>query len=135
VLGPPRPGLSYGFVTDTRPTPAMPQFFSGVNLLISEGTYGDNADLWKAEQNAHMTYAEAATLALTASAKALLLTHFSPSISDPRAWLDNATAIFPSTTIAESGMTLTLSFSDSDEEDATPVIGGAEVHALGVADG
>jgi ribonuclease Z len=134
VLGPPRPGLSFGFVTDTRPTPAMPQFFSGVNLLVCEGTYGDNDDLWKAEQNKHMTYAEAATLALTAGAKSLLLTHFSPSISDPRAWLANATAIFPATTIAESGMTLTLSFSD-ENEDASPVMGEAAVHAPGVAEG
>jgi ribonuclease Z len=111
----------------------MPQFFSGVNLLICEGTYGDNEDLWKAEQNLHMTYAEAATIAAIAGARSLLLTHFSPSISNPHIWLDNATDIFPATTIAESGMTLTLSF--RDDGDASPVIGGADVQAPGVAAG
>jgi ribonuclease Z len=112
VLGPDRPGVSFGFATDTRPTPAMPAFFAGVDLLICEGTYGDSADLPKAIQNKHMTFAEAATLARDSHAGALWLTHFSPAMEDPAAYLDRATAIFPTTTLGSSGLTGSVKFSD-----------------------
>jgi ribonuclease Z len=110
VLGPPRSGISFAFITDTRPTPEMPAFCRGVDLLICEGTYGDSNDIEKAIRNTHMTYAEAATIAKEAEAKALLLTHFSPAMEDPDLFIGNAGAIFPATTIAHSGLTLTLSF-------------------------
>jgi ribonuclease Z len=114
VLGPERPGISFGFATDTRPLPTMPPFFDGVDLLICEGTYGDSADLPKAIQNKHMTFAEAATLARDSRARALWLTHFSPAVEDPAAFLDEATAIFPDTTLGYSGLTGTLKFADED---------------------
>ena len=47
VLGPPRPGLSMAYVTDTRPVPNLPQFLKGVDLLVCEGTYGSDEDLPK----------------------------------------------------------------------------------------
>ena len=59
-----------------------------------------------------MTFAEAAGLARTAGAGALWLTHFSPALSDPAAWLPEATALFPATSIGHSGLTATLSFPD-----------------------
>ena len=114
VLGPPRPGLAVGFVTDTRPVPAFPPFLHGVDLLVCEGTYGDPADQPKAVTNGHMTFAEAAAIARDASAKALWLTHFSPALTDPAAYLAEATSIFPETTIGTSGLTTTLSFADEE---------------------
>ncbi|MGH2562061.1 MAG: MBL fold metallo-hydrolase, partial [Thermomicrobiales bacterium] len=112
VLGPPRPGLSFGFVTDTRPTNDLPGFLRGIDLLVCEGTYGDSEDVQKAIAHKHMTFAEAAGIAVAAEAKSLLLTHFSPAMEDPAAFLPNATAVFPRTSIAESGLTRTLSFSE-----------------------
>lgn len=112
VLGPDRPGVSFGFATDTRPLPTMPFFFEGVELLICEGTYGDSADLPKAIQNKHMTFAEAATLARDAHAGSLWLTHFSPAMEDPSIYLDRATAIFPNTTLGYSGLTGSLRFAE-----------------------
>jgi ribonuclease Z len=112
VLGPDRPGISFGFATDTRPLSTMPPFFAGVDLLICEGTYGDSADLPKAVQNKHMTFAEAATLARDSHARSLWLTHFSPAMEDPAASLHEATAIFPETTLGYSGLTGTLKFED-----------------------
>jgi ribonuclease Z len=114
VLGPNRPGISFGFATDTRPLPTMPAFFDGVDLLICEGTYGDPDDLPKAIQNKHMTFAEAATLARDSRARSLWLTHFSPAVEDPDAYLDQATAIFPKTTLGYSGLTGSLKFSVDD---------------------
>jgi ribonuclease Z len=112
VLGPDRAGLSFGFVTDTRPTADLPTFMRGVDLLVCEGTYGDSADLDKASAHKHMTFAVAAGVAHAAEAKALLLTHFSPAMERPAEFLANATAVFPATSLAESGLTRTLSFAD-----------------------
>ena len=116
VLGPPRRGLAVAFVTDTRPLPAFPAFLAGVDLLVCEGTYGDPADREKAIVWRHMTFGEAATLARDAGAGALWLTHFSPALTDPSAFLPEATAIFRNTTVGFSGLTTTLSFPDEEEQ-------------------
>lgn len=109
-LGPERQGLSVGFVTDSRPTPAMPAFFSSVDLLVSEGTYGASEDLDKAVDHKHMTFHEAATLAREARADALWLTHFSPAMSDPESFLHEATEVFGETIVGYSGLTTSLAF-------------------------
>lgn len=110
VLGAARKGVSFAFVTDTRPTDALPEFCRDVDLLICEGTYGDSNDIDKAIRNTHMTFAEAATIANRAEAKKLVLTHFSPAMERPDEFLENATAIFPETALARSGMTINLAF-------------------------
>ncbi|HEU5430962.1 MAG TPA: ribonuclease Z [Thermomicrobiales bacterium] len=118
VLGPPRRGLALGYVTDTRPLPEMPAFFHDVDLLVSEGTYGDPADAEKAAVNTHMTFREAATLARESEARRLWLTHFSPGLSDPDAFAPEATAIFPETTVGFSGLQTTLNFDDEEGGDS-----------------
>lgn len=111
-LGPPRPGLSVGFMTDTRPTAAAVELLHGVDLLIAEGTYGDEADLENAIRNKHMTFREAAEMARDAGARELILTHFSQKLADPAQWLANATSVFPNVSVAEPGMTVSLNFMD-----------------------
>jgi ribonuclease Z len=129
VLGPDRTGLSFAFVTDTRPGSNFPEFLRGVDLLICEGTYGDSADRPKAIQHRHMTYTDAANLAFDSKAKSLLLTHFSPAMDDPRAFELNAASIFPNSIIGQSGLSLTLSFADDESSDTAPHLdlGAAEV--------
>jgi len=114
LLGPPRKGLSIGFVTDTRPIDGLAAFLAGVDLLVCEGTYGDPADQQKAAERKHMTFGEAAELARAAGASALWLTHFSPAVSNPLEFRHNALRIFPNTTIGFSGLTATLSFADDE---------------------
>jgi ribonuclease Z len=104
VLGPRRKGISLGFATDTRPVEAVRDLVRGVNLLISEGTYGDDADADKAAAHGHMTFREAATLAHGADAGALWLTHFGVGLTDPAQWLENARAVFPATTLGAAGL-------------------------------
>jgi len=115
VLGPPRRGVAFAYVTDTRPLPAIAELVAGVDLLVCEGTYGDPADAPKAAERGHMTFAEAAGLARAADAGALWLTHFSPALADPAAWLPQATSVFPPTTIGHSGLSATLSFPDDED--------------------
>ena len=84
VLGDERKGIKLSFITDTRPTFEIPQFIYGSDLFICEGMYGDDLDISKAVKNKHMTFREAASLANAGNVDKLLLTHFSPSIEEPK---------------------------------------------------
>lgn len=109
-MGPERTGVSLGFVTDSRPVEEMAELLQGVDLLVCEGTYGDDADLEKAISKTHMTFREAATIAHDAHAGALWLTHFSPAVADPDLFLGNASSVFANTTVGYSGLETTLAF-------------------------
>jgi ribonuclease Z len=110
VLGPPRRGLTVTLVTDTRPTPELERLAHDADLLVCEGTYGSDDDLPKAIQNKHMTFAEAASLAHSAAAHRLLLTHFSPSVVDPMHYMERATSVFPNTVIGRDHLTMSLNY-------------------------
>jgi ribonuclease Z len=90
----------------------LSRFLEAVNLLVCEGTYGSDEDLPKAVRNRHMTFREAATLAKRANADLLWITHFSPALENPDAFLANATDVFPKATIGHDGLTVGLPFSD-----------------------
>ena len=110
VLGPPRPGISVAYVTDTRPTLAIAGLISGVTLLVCEGTYGDDAHAENAVRNQHMTFRETATLARDAGVQQLWITHFSPGVDDPLAFTSNAREVFPTAVIGHDGLTASLAF-------------------------
>lgn len=120
VRGPPRRGLRLVLATDTRPTPELPAFVAGdgappgqgADLLICDAMYGDEEDRPKRWRPQHLTFAEAAMIARDGGARRLWLTHFGPALSDPAAYLDRATAIFPPTTLGRDGLTETLSFEE-----------------------
>ncbi len=110
VMGEERPGVALGFVTDTRATPALRDLVRDVDLLISEGTYGDDASAEGAAKWGHMTFRQAATLARDANAGHLWLTHFSAAMRDPETWRHNASDVFPEVTIGHAGLAATLAF-------------------------
>ena len=110
VLGDQRPGIKISYITDTRPIESAINFIKGSNLFVCEGTYGDDEYLDKAENNKHMTFSEAAKLAYKAKVDELLLTHFSPSMDDPKIYLDNAKGVFHNTIIGYDGLTKTLKY-------------------------
>jgi ribonuclease Z len=112
VLGAARAGVKLAFVTDTRPTAALPGFVADATLLVCEGMYGAAEDLPKALENRHMLFAEAAEIARAGGVDALWLTHFSPSLTAPADYLPVAQAIFPNTRLGSTGLTTTLSFPD-----------------------
>lgn len=112
VLGPPRRGLRLVLATDTRPVPNLPAFVAGADLLIADAMYGDEESKPKRWEAQHLTFAEAATTARDGGARRLWLTHFSPALADPAAYLDRATAIFPATTLGHDGLKATLRFEE-----------------------
>jgi ribonuclease Z len=114
VLGSARRGLRFGFVTDTRPTRALPGFLAEADLLVIEGTYGDPADAENAIENKHMLFSEAAEIGRQAQVRELWLTHFSAKMMDPERYVDEARRNLPSTTIGREGLTTSLHFLDDE---------------------
>ena len=111
VLGPPRRGLKLTYCTDTRPVPAIAAAAADSDLFICEGMYGEDEMLPKALENRHMLFTEAARLAAEAGGvKELWLTHFSPSLPNPKAYRDAARAIFPQTEVPRDGWQKELKF-------------------------
>lgn len=113
VLGPPRRGLKLTYCTDTRPIPAISAAAAESDLFICEGMYGEDEMLPKALENRHMLFSEAARLAADAGGvRELWLTHYSPSLPNPKMFREVARAIFPNTRTARDGWTKTLVFDD-----------------------
>jgi ribonuclease Z len=84
---------------DTRWCDGALELAAGVDLLVCESTFlSAEADL--ADVSGHLTAAQAARLAAEAGARRLVLTHFSQRHPDEQVFLDEATPIFPATTVA-----------------------------------
>lgn len=113
VLGPPRKGLKLTYCTDSRPTNSIRTAAADSDLFICEGMYGEDEMLPKAKENRHMLFSEAAELAAQAGGvRELWLTHYSPSLPNPKAFRDVARAIFPNTHTPRDGWSTTLAFED-----------------------
>lgn len=110
VLGESRPGITVCFCTDSRPVEELTNFIKESHLFVCEGMYGENEKLNKAIENKHMLFSEAANLAKAGQVKRLWLTHFSPALSEPEEYLDNAKSIFENTIIGFDGITETIMF-------------------------
>lgn len=110
VLGDARDGLKLSYITDTRTNDDIVHFVKNSDLLVCEGTYGDDLDIEKAIKNKHMTFREAATIAKNANANELLLTHFSPAMPTPSAYISNAKEVFENTILAKTHMVTKLNF-------------------------
>lgn len=112
-----REGLSLVYCTDTRYCPELIQHAKNADLLITEGMYGDAAMVCNNNEDKHMTFAEAADVADNANVKELWLTHFSPVLVRPEAFLANATNIFPNTKLGYCGLTTELMYAKENTED------------------
>lgn len=108
VLGEPRHGIKVTYCTDTRPIEDIIDLSVDSDLFICEGIYGDDEKLSNAIDKKHMTFTEAATLAKKSNVKELWITHYSPSLSDPDLFIDNAKNIFPNSIPGQDLMKKTL---------------------------
>ena len=112
VMGKPRRGLSVSYCTDSRPPKGLPEFIHGSDLFVCEGQYGDPAKLPKAKAYKHMIFSEAAKLAKEGNVKKMWLTHFSPSLQNPKDYLHHAKKIFENSHIGRDKMEESLTFDD-----------------------
>ncbi len=112
ILGNARKGIKVAYCTDTRPTPDIIERVKNSDLFICEGMYGDEENFENAVKNRHMLFREAAEMAAQANVKELWLTHFSPSLASPKAYLNNAKEVFSNTVITDSGKSVKMEFSN-----------------------
>ena len=100
LVGPPRPGAAFAYVLDTMPCEGGRQLAFEADLVMHEATFTDElAD--RAVEVGHSTARQAAEVARDASAKHLLLTHFSARYADPAPLVAEAREVFPNTDAAE----------------------------------
>jgi ribonuclease Z len=100
VLGPPRPGVSLAYVTDTRPCDGGRVLADDVDLLYHDATFTDALHA-RAVETGHSTAREAAEVARDAGADRLLLGHLSARYDDPAPLEAEAKAVFPQSQVAE----------------------------------
>lgn len=114
VMGPPRMGRKFSFVTDTLFTPEISTHVIGSDLFVCEGMFGK--DLTEdAHSKKHMTAEEAAKIAASsAGIKKLALIHYSPRYTEYelKQILLEAQAIFPDTVLTRDRMVFPVEYAD-----------------------
>ena len=113
VLGPQRKGIKLTYCTDTRPVPVIAECAKQADLFICEGMYAEKEKEAKARQYKHMTFYEAASLAKSAEARAMWLTHFSPSLTKAESYMDEVRKIFREASLGKDGRSIELEFEEN----------------------
>lgn len=98
---------SYAYCSDTSYLPKLTEILQDVTLLYHEATYPEEF-VKRASETLHSTASQAATIAQKSQVGKLCIGHFSARVSDEKALLAEATAIFPQTTLANEGLVLQL---------------------------
>ena len=100
--------ISVTYITDTVRTERMADFARDTDLLICEGMYGEPDMHEKMEEKGHMVFADSARVAAEAGAHRLWLTHYSPAMKDPVAYIDGARAVFRRSELGYDGIKISL---------------------------
>ncbi len=98
----PEPSKSYAFCSDTKYDEAKISQLHKVTALYHESTFLDSHE-HLCDYTGHATAKQAATIALKAEVKQLILGHYSTRYSDPTAFLEEAKTIFENTSLARDG--------------------------------
>lgn len=97
----------YAYCSDTEYFPNLIEQVRGVDLLYHEATFGEDLRA-RLATTAHSTAREAATIALKAEVKRLLIGHYSSRYTDVTPLLDEARSVFSNTTAAQEGLIIHL---------------------------
>ncbi|MFN0203546.1 MAG: ribonuclease Z [Bacteroidia bacterium] len=100
VLLPPDAPHSYCYCSDTAYYEKLIPYIHQTSLLYHEATFTEELKK-RAKDTAHSTAKQAATIALKADVKRLLLGHFSARYTDLTPLWNEARAVFPNTYLAE----------------------------------
>lgn len=93
---------SYAYCSDTLYTQKLIGLVKDVDLLYHEATFAGN-DIGLAKQTGHSTAGQAATIALKANVKKLIIGHFSSRYKNTESLLNEAKLIFDNTLAVEDG--------------------------------
>jgi ribonuclease Z len=114
VLGPPRSGRKFSYVTDSLYFPDISREVANSDLLVCEGMF-ENALAESAVEKKHMTAEQAARIARDAGGvKKLALIHYSPRYADRdlKILQDEAKAVFPETVLSKDRMHFPIEYQD-----------------------
>ncbi len=104
---PSTPARSYAYCSDTIYKEDIVDQIKGVDLLFHEATFLETEKA-RAKETYHTTAMEAATIALKANVKKLLIGHFSARYDTDQLFLDEAQTVFPNTILACEGLCLPI---------------------------
>jgi ribonuclease Z len=113
VLGPPRMGRKFSFVTDTLAFPEIAVDVAASDFFVCEGMF-ERELLESAQEKKHMTADQAARIALAAQVKKLALIHYSPRYieADLKRLLTEAQEIFPNTVLSRDRAVFPIEYID-----------------------
>jgi len=115
VVGPPRPGRRFVYTGDTRPADATVAAAEDADLLVHDGSFGDE-HRERARETGHSTAREAASVAREAGVTALALMHISSRYAGRTDQLAaEARNVFEDTVLTRDGMRIEIPFPDSDQ--------------------
>ncbi len=114
VIGPERRGIKVTYTTDTRPCSNIVNAASDADIFICEGMYGEPDCDDKARAYKHCTMKEAALMASEAKTapRAMWYTHYSPSMLNPKQYIEEMRKIFPAARCGRDGMIQELNYDD-----------------------
>ena len=114
VIGPERRGIKVTYSTDTRPCSNIVNAASDADIFICEGMYGEPDCDEKARAYRHCTMREAALMASEAEVapKEMWYTHYSPSMLNPKQYIDEMRKIFPNARCGKDGLIAELNYED-----------------------
>jgi ribonuclease Z len=113
VLGPPRKGRKFSFITDTRYFDGAVENVKASDFFVCEGMF-ERALIDDAYEKWHMTSEQAAQIAHAAAVKKLALIHYSPRYNeyDLSILLKEAQAIFPNTVLSRDRAVHDIAYED-----------------------
>ena len=114
VLGPPRQGRKFSFVTDSLAFPEIAPHVAYSDLFVCEGMF-EKELAEDAREKKHMTAAEAAQISAAAGGiKKLALIHYSPRYTEfnLKQLLKEAQAIFPETVLSRDRAIFPIEYED-----------------------
>ena len=98
----PEPAKSYAYCSDTMYNESIVPIIKNVNYLYHESTFLES-EAHLSERTMHSTAKHAATIALKANVKNLILGHYSTRYGNLELFKDEAQTIFPNVLLADDG--------------------------------
>jgi ribonuclease Z len=113
VVGKPRSGRKFSYVTDTLYLPSIAKEVQGSDLLICEGMFEDEL-IDQAKEKKHMTASQAATIARDAQVRRMCMIHYSPRYTDRELdkLLEEAKKIWPAAELSRDRMHIEIPYID-----------------------
>ncbi len=102
-----KPLRSYAFCTDTLPLKNLGEYFSNVDILYHEATFGSELEAL-AKKTYHSTARQAAEVALSTKSNQLIIGHFSSRYKSVEHLLEEARVIFPNTIESYDGLEIEI---------------------------